>query len=509
MEQAEVIERLTDGEGFGRRPPERIDTHISVVFLTADRAYKLKREIEVSYLDYSTVEARKRYCEAEIAINRRTAPQIYLDTVPVTQEQDGSLALGGSGEPVEWLVEMARFDTEKTFDKLSEAGELDDATLRTLADEIARFHGNAERVETKDGHSSFAATIETNEGELRSFVGAPFEQAAVDRLTAAQTEELARLTGLLDRRAAEGRVRHCHGDLHLRNICLLEGAPTIFDAIEFSDDFSHIDVLYDLAFLLMDFLHSGQPGYASLTFNRYLLRSADGEGIAAMPLFLSLRATIRAHVTARAAESRPSESDAEETRRTAQSYLDLALSVMERSPPVVIAIGGFSGTGKSTLARAVAPALKPAPGAVMVSSDPIRKRLLGVAPEDRLGKEAYSRTVDVRVFDRVFAEAADALGAGYPVILDMTFRDPELRMHAERIAQEAGVPFRGFWLEGARDTLAERVEKRKHDVSDATVDVLERQIESGAGTVRWTTIDAAQPIERSRDRVLKTLAERR
>lgn len=506
MNQDDIVARLAAGEAFGGTAPERIDTHISVVFLTADRAFKLKRALSTPYLDYSTLEKRQTYCEAEIEINRRTAPQIYLRATAITLEADGSLALGGTGETVEWVVEMARFDTGATFDRLAQAGELDDAIVRDLADEIAAFHKAAECVETRAGAAIVEPTIGGNERELRNWTDAPFAAADIDRLIGLQRTRIDANRALLDARAAAGRVRRCHGDLHLRNICRIDDRPVIFDAIEFNEAFIRIDVLYDLAFLLMDFAHGGHRDFANLVFNRYLQRTGDVGGVGLLPLFQSLRATIRAHVTAKAAGERAEGPRQAEMRAEAAAYLDLAIALLRPATPRLIAIGGFSGTGKSTLARRIAPGLCASPGALTISSDPIRKRLHGAAPEDQLPPDAYGDPVDARVFDEMFLEAETALAVGMPVILDMTFRDAGLRRRAEATAAAAGVPFAGFWLEADPSILAARVDARVNDPSDATTAVLERQLASGAGEIRWTRIDTSASLQESHDRVAAAVA---
>jgi aminoglycoside phosphotransferase family enzyme/predicted kinase len=505
-DQDELIARLAAGETFGGRAPERIDTHISVVFLTPDRAYKLKRALTVPYLDYGTLEKRRKLCEAEIEINRRTAPEIYLRAVPVTLGAEGSLALGGGGRPVEWLVEMARFDTDLTLDRVARAGKLETKTVRDLADAIAAFHEKAERIDTTDGAGVVEPTIGGNARELRNWLDAPFAASDIDRLVDLQRSRLDANRALLDARAGAGMVRRCHGDLHLRNICLIDGRPVIFDAIEFNEKFIRIDVLYDLAFLLMDFAYCGHAEFANLAFNRYLQRTGDIGGIGPLPLFQSLRAAIRAHVTAKAAGERASGERQEAMRREAAAYLDLAADLLRPATPRLIAIGGFSGTGKSTLARRLAPGLCASPGAVTISSDPIRKRLHGVAPEEKLPESAYGRDADAKVFDEMFREAQTALASGFPAILDMTFRDGELRKRAEAVAERAGVPFAGFWLEADRATLAARVEARTGDPSDATTGVLDRQLASGAGEIGWRRIDASVSIEESHDRVAAAVA---
>ncbi len=296
---------------------------------------------------------------------------------------------------------------------------------------------------------------------------------------------------LLDRRRAEGKVRHCHGDLHLRNICLLDGKPTLFDGIEFSDDIADIDVLYDLAFLLMDLRHREHNDLGNLVFNRYLDRTDDADGLAALPLFLSLRAAIRAHVTAAAAMRQTGSAT---TSEPARSYLALARDLLRPRQPSLIAIGGVSGTGKSSLARAVAPELGPVPGARMVHTDVIRKRLSGTTPETRLPPEAYRREMNDRVYQTLYAEAEQALRAGYAVIADAVFLLPAERAAIAGIAEAVGVPFTGIWLEAPPELLARRIAARSGDASDATVDVMRQQLGHDPGTIEWRRLDAAKEI---------------
>jgi uncharacterized protein len=303
----------------------------------------------------------------------------------------------------------------------------------------------------------------------------------------ASTEEwLARLGDLLDRRRAAGKVRRCHGDLHLRNICVLDGKPVLFDCLEFSEVFASIDVLYDLAFLLMDLEHQGQGASANLVFNRYLDLTGEDDGLAAMPLFLSLRAAIRAHVTALAGAT---------AADGARQYLDEACMALLPPPPQLIAIGGLSGTGKSTLAVGLAPGLGARPGARVLRSDVIRKRLFGLDPEARLPEDAYTPEVSERVYSTLRMQAAAALRAGYCAIVDTVALHAQERQAFAAVAQAAGVPFTGIWLDASPQTMTARVEARRHDASDATSAIVERQLEIDPGAMDWHRIDAGKPPE--------------
>ncbi len=306
---------------------------------------------------------------------------------------------------------------------------------------------------------------------------------------------LERNAALLDARARRGKVKHCHGDLHLGNICLFEGRPTLFDAIEFSPDLARIDVLYDLAFLLMDLIHRGLGPFANQVLNRYLDLTGDDEGLAALALFQSQRAAIRAHVTA-AAPQRLEGALRQQREAAARRYLALAEALLVPAEPRLIAIGGRSGTGKSTLAQALAPDLPPPPGARVLRSDVMRKSMLGLAPETPLPAEAYRGAMGKQVYARMRHEAARVLATGASVVLDATFLDPDERAEAGLIAQNAGVPFMGFWLEAPRALMEARLRERRGDASDATVAVLAYQYESDPGPHDWRRINSAGPVAR-------------
>lgn len=463
---------------------ERLETHISLVFLAGDRAYKLKRAVQLPYLDFSAVELRGEACATELALNRRTAPQLYLETRAIVRRVDGRVDWGGyskaGAEIIDWVVVMRRFDQAQRLDAIVKADGLMPRLIHALAAHITDFHAKAERRPDSGGAAALAAVIAENDECLRSGRAAAFPAERVGALREHSMVWLSRFGVLLDRRRAEGKVRHCHGDLHLRNICVIDGKPVLFDCIEFSDTFASIDVLYDLAFLLMDLDHQGHRADANLMLNRYLDLADEADGLAAMPLFISLRAAIRAHVTATTG------GEAEE----AQAYLNQAGAALEEAPPRLIAIGGLSGTGKSTLAAALAPELGPATGARVLRSDVIRKRLFALDPEARLPESAYTAETTQRVYAAMCSQAADALRGECSVILDAVALRPDERQAFAAAAHKAGVPFAGLWLEASEGALTERVTARRHDASDATAEIVKRQLEVDPGVLDWTRIDA-------------------
>jgi len=301
----------------------------------------------------------------------------------------------------------------------------------------------------------------------------------------------AAVRGLLDRRRANGKVRRCHGDLHLRNICLFDDKPTLFDCLEFSDALASIDVLYDLAFLLMDLEHRGLAEFANVVLNRYLDLTGEDDGLAAMPLFLSLRAAIRAHVTATAMDQAAAAERKQEPAAEARSYLSLAARLLRPRPRRLVAIGGLSGSGKSTLATALAPAI----GARVLRSDVIRKRLFGVAPETRLPAHAYAAEISRLVYETLRQRATAALASGYSVIIDAVSLKPEERQSFVAAANAAAVPFSGLWLGAPGSVMEARLRARRHDASDASPEVLTQQLRQDAGAIDWTVLDAGSGSE--------------
>ncbi|HLI23050.1 MAG TPA: AAA family ATPase [Stellaceae bacterium] len=477
-DQAAAIEFLSRGKD-GEAKPRRIDTHSSIVFLAGDRVFKIKRAVKYSFLDYSTLADRQRYCRAEFDLNRRTAPALYRGVHLLTRAQAGGIEWDGAGEPVEAVLEMARFADDALFDRLAETGRLTPALMVKLGDIVAAFHDKAEETPRFGGRDGIAAVIADNHENL--IAGSPpLSRERVVALRAASTQALARHGESLDERRRRGRVRRCHGDLHLRNICLFNGEPTLFDCIEFSDDIACIDTLYDFAFLLMDIEHRRLRPLGNIVFNRYFDRSDEMSGLAALPLLMSVRAGVRAKVASAAAES--------------AAYLDLALALLQPAAPRLVAVGRLSGSGKSTVAAGVAGDFAPAPGARHIRSDVLRKTLTGVAPETRLPAPAYSPEMSARVYRTLRAEAAASLAAGYTAVVDATFMDPAERAAIAEVAAKAGTAFTGLWLTAPDTVLLERVAKRRGDASDADQQVLKDQLRADVGTVSWGKIDVSGDI---------------
>lgn len=489
--QKDVIACLRRPETYGAEGDvEVIETHAALVFLCGSQAYKIKRAVTYDYLDYSTLEKRRAALERELELNAPAAPMIYRDLMAVRRTGDGALVLGGDGDPVEWVLRMNRFRTEDELIHVAERGELDDGVAAALGATIASYHAAAPQRPDQAGSILIRHIL----GELRREFAdmediLPASELASFHAAAARMQE--RRAGLLDARTPDGHVRRCHGDLHLRNIVLIDGSPVLFDALEFDEELGTCDVLYDLAFLLMDLRHRGHPDAACSVHAAYLREAgsdAHYSGLAALPLFLAVRAAISAMVAVQTARARGTDDG---RGSDARKYLRDAVACLSPPRPRLVAIGGLSGTGKTTLARSLAPELGPAPGAVHLRSDLIRKALHGVDPLTRLPGDAYTAEAGARVYQRLEDLARRTLGAGHGAVVDASFLVAGERAAIEHAARELGLPFAGLWLKADTETLFSRVDRRRGDASDADVRVVAGQLRRETGSIRWNRIDAS------------------
>jgi hypothetical protein len=494
--QSEVINFLSKSSAYGLEPRavNRCETHGAIVFLVGDRAYKLKRAVRFPYMDYSSVERRHAMCQAEISINRPLAPEIYIGVRPIVRNADGTLRIGSAHErdaAVDWLVVMHRFDQSALFSSLCDRGALTVRLVRQLAERIAVFHQHTLKSESHGGLKGISTVVE----ECSAIFGKMTDALPQEKILTFERlarEALLHDGPLLEARRLDGHVRRCHGDLHLNNICLLNGTPVLFDAIEFSDDFACIDLLYDFAFLVMDLERHGRGMEANVLLNRYLARTGDYTGMGALPLFLACRAAIRAHVTVTAAivaEATIFRNKAHE----ATQLLELSVDYLTPKGVRLIAIGGLSGTGKSTLAASLAPTIGRRPGAIVVRTDELRKELWGIGDELRLPQGAYSKEFSSRVYAVLAERTSLILKSGQSVIADGVFGTRPERDAVRQLAEALGISFSGLWLEGPQPILEKRIEGRIEDVSDATVAVLHSQMRDVEVPHDWKQIFVAGP----------------
>jgi aminoglycoside phosphotransferase family enzyme/predicted kinase len=467
---------LRAGAGEGGACDKVVETSISWLFFFPGRVLKLKKPVDFGFVDFTTLDKRRWAAERELAFNRVTAPSLYRRLIEIRRAKDRTLDLGGEGEILEVAVEMRRFGDDAI---LSGRLPLDGAFAEALGRQIARLHQAAPRAGDGAGEAGLRYVLDSNAAQLRAFAE-PLGSRRIADLIAASDEAFEAVRGLLNARAADGFRRACHGDLHLSNIIVEDGAPLLFDCIDFSDRLRQIDVEYDIAFLLMDLAFRGAREGANRAFNGWLDEAARGfpptlwSGLAALPLFQSVRATVRAHVSAR-----------EGRLEDAELYLAAAKAHLETPPPRLLAVGGLSGSGKTTFARRIAPALGGPPGAVVLRSDEVRKRLWGARPTDRLGAQAYGSGQSARVYAAVAAIAEAALRAGASVVIDAAFLEETQRAAIQALAAAAGVPFEGVWMEAPPDVLRDRISARRDDASDADLAVLEGQLRREIGDIAW------------------------
>lgn len=477
----------------GTETIEVVDTFGARIFLSRTHALKVKRAVSAAYLDYSKLAARHRSCLREIDLNQPHAPDIYLKLIAINRDRDGHLSLDGPGETIEWAVLMRRFAEDDILSSPAARARFDDRFTAKLADMAYSLHESAARL--ADAADTLPQTVEGVLANLRRLSPVAL-LPLIDTLAAGFAAALAATADLRASRGAHGFIRRCHGDLHLGNVIAWKGEPVPFDALEFDEGLATIDVLYDLAFLLMDLKRRDLTRAANQVLNRYLWRGGDLEGLkglALLPLFFSLRAAVRAMVALD--RGRIGLSDAHTSLGHVSETLSLAASAILPPPPRLIAIGGLSGTGKSTLGAALAPEIPPVPGALHLRSDMERKRLAGVEAEARLPPESYSAQASGAVYRRLLQRAETALQAGHSVIVDAVFAKPDERRAMAMLAARLGVSFQGLWLEAPLCIMRSRVADRTGDASDATPDIVMRQMAYRLGDIAWTKIAAGSEAE--------------
>ena len=471
-----------------------IPTHCAYLFLGHPVVYKIKRIVQYSYLDTRNIDDRRQLCERELELNQHLLPAYYIDTVTITLESNGSLAINGEGSTIEWAVRMKRFEEQNVLENIATSGQLTEELARTLAESVAQFHNALGPELVSDGYQRMYEIV--NELVIE------FSQLN-NIIPSRQTREFETLVSAhleggrnqLDDRARNGYVRRCHGDLHLRNIVLIDGQPIPFDALEFNERLGTCDILYYFAFLLMDVGKQDLYTQQNQLLNTYLLNTDidNTQSLNLLRLFLSCRAAIKAMTTAQAAIL---EHDSEESGQLeASDYLSIAIGYLSSSKPSLIAIGGLSGSGKSAIAIKLSAIIARPPGAVLIHSDNERKVAAGVPLHHTIPFEQYTTAASVSNYKLLAFKAHAALSAGFTVIVDATFLKSLDRINMEDIAHKLCVPFVGIWLNATAETLRARVVARRNDVSDASLGVLETQLQIYDAPSDWTTFDSARHLE--------------
>lgn len=457
-------------------PIRVVQTHISFVVLTGPYAYKLKKEVDLGFLDFSSLAKRHFYCMEELRLNSLFAPDLYVDVVSIFERQGQYTFEAGDSEPVEYAVRMHQFDESELLIHVLERGELTIDLATQLGERIAGIHKRTPVISPANTYGSadtMRESIRLNFATIEPFVGCVFPVEQRDRLNAFCLEVVEANAALLSRRIEQGFIRECHGDLHLRNICIHQHVIELFDRIEFNDAFKNIDTLYDLSFLLMDLRYRGHPELATRVMNVYLEVTGDYDGVVLLPLYECVRAIIRGEVSLLL--SADDEADAT-VRAHAESegvrHLDHAEEYTRKQKGSIVATCGLSGSGKSTFAGALA--LRS--GAIHIRSDALRKHLSGVGLHAR-GADIYSSEHTVATYSRLIDLGVALSVAGHHVILDATFEQAQYRGLLIDRAKSANVVLHFAHCAAPIDIIRKRLAERTLDVSDATVELTDRQIE--------------------------------
>ncbi len=484
MSRPALIDALLERGVFGH-PVDSIrvvETHISFVLLTGRYAYKIKKPVDLGFLDFSTLERRKHFCEEELRLNKRLAPDLYVDVVPICGSVDAPV-LGGEDAPLEYCVRMRQFDTRQEIDRLLAEEAVTAPHFDRLAADLAAFH---DAVDVAGPDSEFG-----DRASLRRQVMDNFDQCEpcrarlevpqrFERLRAWSEASLERLDDRFGERKRDGHVRECHGDLHAANMVLVDGRIVAFDCLEFSPRLRWIDTMSEIAFVLMDLDFRARPDLARRFLNRYLEHGGDYAGLSVLRHYLAYRAMVRAKVACiRLRQEGAGEGERAHALAEFRDHVGLAARYAERPPSPWLAVThGLSGSGKTFVTDAVLERID----AVRVRSDVERKRLHGLAPAQRSGsgldEGLYRRQASAATYERLERVAEQIVLAGYPAIVDATFLERAQRHAMRRLAERLGVPFVILEFVAPYEVLARRVGARlagTADASEATLEVLARQ----------------------------------
>ncbi len=475
---ATLVHHLADALARQGVPTEQFETHISLVLVAGDVAYKFKKPVRFDVLDFSTLAARHKYCQEELRLNRRLAPQLYLDVVAVSGSAQAP-CLAGAGTPIEYAVKMRAFPQTALWRHRIDAHALTAAEVDALAAKLARFHVDSARAPQHEAWGSAAAIWAVARADLAligELAGGALRHSRLARLQAWEARQQIGLGATLAGRKADGFIRECHGDLHSGNILTLDGAVQMFDCIEFNPALRWIDGISDLAFIDMDLRYLGRPDLAARLRNGYLEHSGDYAGLAVLGLYRTLRALVRAKVALLAAQQADM---ADAARRAARRYLAFALCSIGAHHGAVLIMHGYAGSGKSTVAAQLVELLD----AVCIRSDVERKRLHGVPASERAAappdQGLYAQPASAATYARLLTLARTILAAGLPVIVDAAFLTRAQRAPFSLLADELGVAFCVLDVRASAATMQARIAQRTrsgHDPSDADAQILSHQL---------------------------------
>ncbi len=461
---------------------EVIETHISWIVLTGDYAYKIKKPVNFGFLDFSTLALRHHYCQQELALNRRLAPQLYIDVITIggTPEQP---VLNSADNAIEYAVKMRQFSQAAQLDRVLARHELQPTQIDELADTIAAFHLQIEVAPKESSFGTAAAILAPmveNFQQICPLLSNAEDQARLQRLEQWSHQTFERLRPRFEARKRDGFIRNCHGDMHLGNIALVDDAVVIFDCIEFNDNFRWIDLISELAFTTMDLIDRGQAPFAARLLDRYLQRTGDYAGLALLPFYQVYRALVRAKIAVlRAQQSGLSATARTELIKQYRDYTLLAERFTSKKQPTLLIAHGVSGSGKTTLTQPVLEQF----GMIRLRSDIERKRLFNLTAEARTNTTTdggiYSSNASQLTYNHLLDTAKQLCQEGYDVIVDATFLKRAQRQPFNALARELGIPFIILHFYAAQALLQQWIEERSRlgkDASEATIEILQQQL---------------------------------
>jgi len=479
-------------------PIELIQTHISYVLLTGDYAYKLKKPVNFGFLDFSTLVHRQHFCAEELRLNQRGAPELYLEVLPITQVEN-QYQLRGTGQAVEYVLKLRQFSQEALFSTMFERG-LGETDLEELGRVVAQYHAKAQTndyIRTFGEVSQVHAAINENYEQTKKYIGGPQTQAQFEETKNYTDNFFAQRPELFASRIQTNWIRECHGDLHLRNICRWQNKILLFDCIEFNEQFRFVDVMYDVAFTVMDLEARQRPDLGNAFLNTYVEQTGDWEGLQVLPLYLSRQAYVRAKVNSLLLDDPNVPTAAkEEAASSAAHYFKLAWQYTKPRLGRLILMSGLSGSGKSTIARQLARKL----GAIQIRSDAVRKHLGGIGLTERGSPDLYTTEMSHKTYGRLLELGIMLATQGFPVILDAKYDRQQLRLDAINQAQIHQLPLQIVYCTAPPEVLRDRLGERTGDIADATSDLLEAQ-QAAAEPFTETeqpyvkTLDTTQPLE--------------
>lgn len=457
-------------------PIELIQTHCSYVVLTGDYVYKLKKPVNFGFLNYSILELRKHFCEEELRLNQRGAGELYLEVLPITQQGE-EYNLGGTGEAVEYTLKMRQFPQSSLLSEMFEQGALEESHLEELGRVVAKYHEKAlvnDYIKTFGEVEQVRASIDENYEQTSKYIGGPQTEAQHQATKEYTDKFFIERAELFKTRIENNFIRECHGDLHLRNIALWQGKILVFDCIEFNEPFRFVDVMYDVAFTVMDLEARLRPDLGNAFLNTYLEQTGDWEGVQVMPLYLSRQAYVRAKVTSFLLDD-PGVPAAvkEEATKTASAYYKQAFDYTQPKPGQLILMSGLSGSGKSTVARYLARKY----AGIHVRSDAVRKHLAGIPLIEKGTDDTYSPEMTQKTYGRLLELGILLTKQGFDVILDAKYDRVQLRHEVIAQAQQQEIPLQIINCVAPLEILEQRLNQRTGDIADATSDLLTSQMQ--------------------------------